>query len=114
MTFCGLIFSINQRNKKEISWALIYAGSGVSAVLAGDLLSFFVFAKLWQLPLLFDSRNKNELSRSAGFRYALVHFFAGILILVGIAGVINETGNIAFDQLELKMLREIYICWFFN
>ena len=29
-------------------------------------------------------------------------FLAGILILVGIAGVINETGNIAFDQLDFE------------
>ena len=103
MTFCGLIFSINQRNKKEISWALIYAGSGVSAVLAGDLLSFFVFCEVMAIASTFlILGTRTELSRSAGFRYALVHFFAGILILVGIAGVINETGNIAFDQLEFE------------
>ena len=103
MTFCGLIFSINQRNKKEISWALIYAGSGVSAVLAGDLLSFFVFCEVMAIASTFlILGTRTELSRSAGFRYALVHFFAGILILVGIAGVINETGNITFDQLEFE------------
>ena len=103
MIFCGLIFSINQRNKKETSWALIYAGSGVSAVLAGDLLSFFVFCEVMAIASTFlILGTRTELSRSAGFRYALVHFFAGILILVGIAGVINETGNIAFDQLEFE------------
>ena len=103
MTFCGLIFSINQKNKKEISWALIYAGSGVSAVLAGDLLSFFVFCEVMAIASTFlILGTRTELSRSAGFRYALVHFFAGILILVGIAGVINETGNITFDQLEFE------------
>ena len=103
MTFCGLIFSINQRNKKEISWALIYAGSGVSAVLAGDLLSFFVFCEVMAIASTFlILGTRTELSRSAGFRYALVHFFAGILILIGIAGVINETGNITFDQLEFE------------
>mgnify|MGYP000004219730 FL=1 len=103
MTFCGLIFSINQRNKKEISWALIYAGSGVSAVLAGDLLSFFVFCEVMAIASTFlILGTRTELSRSAGFRYALIHFFAGILILVGIAGVINETGNIAFNKLEFE------------
>ena len=101
MTFCGLIFSINQRNKKETSWALIYAGSGISAVLAGDLLSFFVFCEIMAIASTFLILGaRTEHSRSAGFRYALVHFFAGILILVGVAGVIHETGNIAFDQLE--------------
>ena len=103
MTFCGLIFSINQRNEKETSWALIYAGSGISAVLAGDLLSFFVFCEVMAIASTFlILGTRTELSRSAGFRYALVHFFAGILILVGIAGVINETGNIAFDQLDFE------------
>ena len=110
MTFCGLIFSINQRNKKEISWALIYAGSGVSAVLAGDLLSFFVFCEVMAIASTFlILGTRTELSRSAGFRYALVHFFAGILILVGIAGVINETGNIAFDQLEFENIYAKFI-----
>ena len=103
MTFCGLIFSMKQKNKKEISWALIYAGSGVSAVLAGDLLSFFVFCEVMAISSTFlILGTRTELSRSAGLRYALVHFFAGILILVGIAGVINETGNIAFDQLDFE------------
>ncbi|MAH35121.1 MAG: Na(+)/H(+) antiporter subunit D [Verrucomicrobiales bacterium] len=103
MTFCGLIFSINQRNKKEISWALIYAGSGVSAVLAGDLLSFFVFCEVMAIASTFlILGTRTELSRTAGFRYAIIHFFAGVLILVGIAGVINTTGNVAFDQLEFS------------
>ena len=110
MTFCGLIFSINQRNKKETSWALIYAGSGISAVLAGDLLSFFVFCEVMAIASTFlILGTRTELSRSAGFRYALVHFFAGILILVGIAGVINETGNIAFDQLEFSNIYAKFI-----
>ena len=110
MTFCGLIFSINQRNKKEISWALIYAGSGVSAVLAGDLLSFFVFCEVMAIASTFlILGTKTELSRAAGLRYALVHFFAGILILVGIAGVIDTTGNIAFDQLDFNNIYSKFI-----
>ena len=65
--------------------------SGVSAVLAGDLLSFFVFCEVMAIASTFlILGTRTELSRSAGFRYALVHFFAGILILVGIAGVINK------------------------
>ena len=110
MTFCGLIFSINQKNNKETSWALIYAGSGVSAVLAGDLLSFFVFCEVMAIASTFLILGmRTELSRSAGYRYALVHFFAGILILVGIAGVIDTTGNITFDQLEFENIYAKFI-----
>ena len=101
MTFCGLIFAINQKNKKEISWALIYAGSGVSALLAGDLLSFFVFCEVMAIASTFLILSaKTEGSRHAGFRYALVHFFAGVLIMIGIAGMIDTTGNISFNLLD--------------
>ena len=62
MTFCGLIFSINQRNKKETSWALIYAGSGISAVLAGDLLTFFVFCEVMEIASTFLIRTRTELT----------------------------------------------------
>ena len=101
MTFCGLIFAINQKNKKEISWALIYAGSGVSALLAGDLLSFFVFCEVMAIASTFLILSaKTEGSRHAGFRYALVHFFAGVLIMIGIAGMIDTAGNISFNLLD--------------
>ena len=43
---------------------------------------------------------KTEGSRHAGFRYALVHFFAGVLIMIGIAGMIDTTGNISFNLLD--------------
>ena len=31
-----------------------YAGSGISAVLAGDLLSFFVFCEVMAIAFIFD------------------------------------------------------------
>ena len=105
MTFVGLIFAINQKNKKETSWALIYAGAGIVAVLAYDLLTFFVFCELMAIGSTFlIITSKTESSKKAGMRYAIVHFLAGTLILFGIAGHIAEAGTVVFNKLNIDDL----------
>ena len=40
--FAISIFSINQDNRKEISFAYIYVGASISVVLSGDLITLFM------------------------------------------------------------------------
>ncbi len=70
--------------KVQHTSAVLYAGSAMGAVFAGDLISLFVF---WEL-LAFTSvflvwARKTESSYKAGFRYLVIHVLSGVLLLSG-------------------------------
>ena len=46
MAFGGGLFALNQKSRLELPAAFLYAGTGMGVVLAGDLLTLFVF---WEL-----------------------------------------------------------------
>lgn len=82
--------------------AVLYAGSALGAVFAGDLITLFVF---WEL-LAFTSvfliwGRKTERSFRAGFRYLVIHVLSGVLLLSGALMWAHETGSIAFDHIGL-------------
>ena len=46
MAFGGALFALNQARRLELPAAFLYAGAAIGVVLAGDLLTLFVF---WEL-----------------------------------------------------------------
>ncbi len=79
------IYSVGTDNKMEMAAGLVYAGSNMGVVLAGDCISLIVF---WELSALAScyivySRRTAKSARVA-FRYLLVHAFGGGMLLVGL------------------------------
>lgn len=85
MTVIISIYSLNISKKGEIVASLLYAGSSISVVLAGDWLTLIIFWELMSVSSVFLIWYGNTAkSLKAGFRYLLVHLLGGNLLLAGI------------------------------
>ncbi len=98
MTLVGLIFAWNQKSKTELSAALVYAGAAIGAVLSGDIFSLFFFWEIMAIgsTLIIFSANTKPSSKAA-FRYALIHFGGGAILMAGLTGYVIETKSIIFE-----------------
>lgn len=103
--FLGLLFTLQVREVTQQAAALVYAGSAVGAVCAGDLLTLFVFWELLAVSsaFLIWSR-RSERSARCGLRYLLVQVGSGVLLLSGIAVHVGQGGAVTFDKMSLDGL----------
>ncbi len=102
MTFAGVLFCCRQAAMLEIMAALVYAGSALGAVLAGDLITLFVFWELMAVAstLVIWSRRTASAWR-ASLRYLQIHLFGGVLLMAGIVGHVIATGSSNFVVFSL-------------
>ncbi len=100
--FIASIYSIHQKNVHETAATFIYAGAAIGAVLAGDLLSVFIY---WEITAIASAliiwTNKTPRSYSVGLRYFIIHVTSGLLLLVGTIFHYQETGSLAFNHLGI-------------
>lgn len=91
---CTAIYGIEIQHKKEAAMCMMYAGSMMSVVLAGDLISFIVFWEVAAFASTYIVYAKHcRKSSRAAFRYLLVHSFGGNLLLVGFIFQIYNHGT---------------------
>jgi multicomponent Na+:H+ antiporter subunit D len=98
----GGLFALGQKSRVEVPAAFFYAGSAIGAVLAGDLVTVFVFLELMMIgsTLVLWSQGRCGSYRAAR-RYVMVHLFAGVLIFAGVTGHVVQTGDVAFTRMML-------------
>jgi multicomponent Na+:H+ antiporter subunit D len=104
MAFAGGLFSLNQKSVLELAAAFVYAGGALGAVFAGDLITLFVFWELMAIASTLVLWSSGEKARSAGLRYAIVHFLGGVVLMTGIAGQAAATGSIGFQAMDLSTI----------
>lgn len=99
--FTVSLFCCKQASSRELSVAFIYAGGAMSVVLAGDLISLFIF---WELMALASTlviwSAQGTSSWQAGMRYIVIHLLGGVILMCGITGYVNETGSIMFTEMS--------------
>jgi len=97
MAFAGGLFALNQKRVVELAAAFAYAGSAIGVALAGDLITVFMY---WELMAVGSTivvwAARTPESGRAAMRYALVHLFGGVVLMVGVVAYIQETGSIDF------------------
>ncbi|MCC6475052.1 MAG: Na(+)/H(+) antiporter subunit D [Burkholderiales bacterium] len=100
MAFGGALFGLNQASRTELPTAFLYAGSAIGVVLAGDLLTLFVFWELMSVGslLVIWSAGTKQAYR-ASLRYLAVHLLGGVLLLIGICGHVVQTGSTGFTAM---------------
>lgn len=110
MTFGGSLYALKQKRVLELVAVFVYAGSAIGVVLAGDLISLFIFWEIMAVAstLVLLSVGGN-ISYQVSMRYFLIHVFGGTLLLVGILAHILDTGSITFTAMELNSLGSILI-----
>jgi multicomponent Na+:H+ antiporter subunit D len=101
--FIATIYSLHLDDRLQISTGLMYAGSAVGAVFAGDLISLFVFWEMLAVTSAFQIwARRTQRANDSGMRYLMIHISSGLLLLVGSAMHYLKTGSLAFDHIGLE------------
>lgn len=101
--FISGVFALHVRDPMQNVSGLIYAGSALGAVFAGDLITLFIFWELLAVSsvfLIWASRTDRAIH--AGIRYLLFQVSSGVLLLAGALVHYNQTGSLAFDFIGLE------------
>jgi len=101
--FIAAVFALHVRDATQNVAGLLYAGSALGAVFAGDLITLFLFWELLALTSVFLiwARGTPRALR-AGIRYLLFQVASGVLLLAGALVHYHETGSLAFDHIGLN------------
>ncbi|MFY0637037.1 Na(+)/H(+) antiporter subunit D [Maricaulis maris] len=97
--FINALYGLHEKDRIADASGLIYAGAGLGAVFAGDLLSLFFFWELTAISSVFLIWGaRNQAAYKAGLRYLAIHVLSGVLLLTGAVIRASETGSWAFDE----------------
>jgi len=98
----GNIYALYHKDTLQHFAAQAYAGSAIGAVLAGDMLTLFIY---WELMALTSSvlifARRSEASFHAGIRYLVMQVISGLLLLAGIIIYYQSVGNLDFNFIGL-------------
>jgi multicomponent Na+:H+ antiporter subunit D len=82
---------------------LLYAGSAIGAVFAGDLLTLFLFWEILALTSAFlIFANRTDRAWGAGMRYLVIQVLSGVLLLAGALMLYRHSGSLAFNHIGLN------------
>ncbi len=102
MAAAGTLYGMRQARFVELIAAQIYAASAIGVCFSGDLITLFVF---WEVMALASTvviwSSGTERASRASMRYILMHLFGGMLLMIGIAGHVAETGSLDFGPMAL-------------
>ena len=103
--FLGVLFALHVRDTGQHIAALLYAGSALGAVFAGDLITLFVFWELLAITSVFLIwARRTDRALRAGLRYLIIQVLSGVLLLSGILVHYHDTGDLGFEYLGLDGL----------
>ena len=88
------IYGEGIQHRYECGMSMIYAGSVMGVVLAGDCISLIVFWEISAFASMYVIYSKHDMvSARASFRYILVHAFGGNMLLAGLIVYMCKYGN---------------------
>lgn len=100
-SIAAFIYGYYERKSSQLCSGLLYIGSALMVVFAGDLITLYIFWEVMAITsvyLILGSKTKK--SYRAAFRYILVHIFGGLVLLAGIVITIHQSGSIAFNAFD--------------
>jgi len=101
--FIAVIFAWHVRDRIQHAAGMLYAGSALGAVFAGDLIALFVFWELLAVTSVFLIwARRSERAIRAGIRYLVFQVSSGMLLLAGALLHYDQTGSLAFDFIGLN------------
>ncbi|MGK0197192.1 MAG: multicomponent Na+:H+ antiporter subunit D [Yoonia sp.] len=105
LTVIAFIYILHTKDKLEYMSGMLYAGSALGVVFAGDLLSLFVFWELLTLCAVGCTvARRTERSYQAALRYLLMHVFGGLILLAGIVLYIAQNQTAEFGYIGLDSI----------
>jgi|TARA_R110001599_G_scaffold56412_4_gene156127 multicomponent Na+:H+ antiporter subunit D len=98
----SVIYSLHIKDRMQQVAAMLYAGSALGAVFAGDLLTLFVFWEMLAVTSVFLIwARRTDRAYSAGMRYLIIQVISGLLLLVGIILHAQESASLMFTEIGL-------------
>ncbi|MZR30573.1 Na(+)/H(+) antiporter subunit D [Sneathiella litorea] len=103
--FMGMVYAVHVKDTIQHFAALIYIGSAIGAVFAGDMITLFAFWELTAISSVFLIwASRTERAYRAGMRYLIIQVTSGVVLLGGIILYYQDTGSIAFDYIGLSSI----------
>ena len=101
-SFIASIFALHVNDTKQEVAGLVYAGSALGAVFAGDLITLFIFWELLAISsVFFIWARGTERAINAGMRYLIYQVMSGVFLLAGALLHYHTTGSLAFEHIGL-------------
>jgi len=101
--FGSFLFALHIEGRLEHLAALVYVGSALGVVFAGDFFTLYIFWEFMAVAsvmLIWARKTKRALD--AGYRYVLVHIVGGLVLLAGILLHVHETGSLAVGRIQTQ------------
>lgn len=103
--FLAMLYAWHIRDTIQQVAALLYSGSAIGAVFAGDLITLFVFWEGTAIASVFLIwARRSEGAYHTGMRYLIMQIASGVILIAGAALYYRDTGSIAFEQMNLGSL----------
>ena len=110
VAFISFMYGFKIAKSSEYTAALIYIGSALSVVFAGDFITLYIFWELMALSSVFlVLLNNTDASRRSALRYIIVHLVGGLILLAGIILQYQATGSFDIRAMSLSTVYEILI-----
>ena len=101
--FIGIVYSLHVRDTLQQVVALLYAGSALGAVFAGDLLALFLFWEMLAVTSVFlILARRTARARSAAMRYLIFQVLSGVLLLAGALMYFQVNDHLNFEYIGLN------------
>lgn len=101
----SVVYAWHNKDIVEQMAGLAYAGSGIGALFAGDLITLFVYWEAMAVTSVFLIwARRTEAAYAAGMRYLIIQVGSGVLLLSGAILMAHQTGSIAFEKMTLGSL----------
>ena len=83
--FVSILFALHIKDTMQHVCGLLYAGSAMGALFAGDLLTLFVFWEILAVSSVFLVwARRTERSYQSGLRYLIIQVGSGVILLGGL------------------------------
>ena len=96
--FVSILFALHIKDTMQHVCGLLYAGSAMGALFAGDLLTLFVFWEILAVSSVFLVwARRTERAYQSGMRYLIIQVGSGVILLGGLLLHVEQTGSLEFD-----------------
>ena len=103
--FLGNLYAWHIKDTVQQIAAVLYSGSAIGAVFAGDLVTLFFYWEGTAIASVFLIwARRTEGAYHTGMRYLIIQITSGVILLAGTALLYRETSSIAFEQMTLGSL----------
>ena len=103
--FIVALYAWQEKDTLQRASMFVYAGGAIGAVLAGDLLTLFIF---WEVTAISSAlliwANKTTDAMRAGQRYFIIHVASGLFLLAGSILHYQATGSLEFEHIGIDTL----------